>query len=64
MIAAVSLAVLVHGVTDVTVFWIQTGMFFLLLFSASGIQPAWRTIPRRLTVPELLPVPTAILKWQ
>ena len=34
------------------------------LFSASGIQPAWRTIPRRLTVPELLPVPTAILKWQ
>lgn len=64
LIAAVSLAVLVHGVTDVTVFWIQTGMFFLLLFSASGIQPAWRTIPRRLTVPELLPVPTAILKWQ
>lgn len=62
--AAVSLAVLVHGLTDVTVFWIQTGMFFLLLFSASGIQPAWRTIPRRLTVPELLPVPTAILKWQ
>lgn len=64
LIAAVSLAVLVHGLTDVTVFWIQTGMFFLLLFSASGIQPAWRTIPRRLTVPELLPVPTAILKWQ
>ena len=64
LIAAVSLAVLVHGLTDVTVFWIQTGMFFLLLFSASGIQPAWRTIPRRLTVPELLPVPTAILKWR
>ncbi len=38
--AAVALAVLVHGFTDVTVFWIQTGMFFLLLFSSTGIQPS------------------------
>lgn len=64
LIAAVTLAVLIHGLTDVTVFWIQTGMFFLLLFSASGIQPAWGTIPRRLPVTAMLPVPTTLLKWQ
>lgn len=62
LIAAVSLAVLVHGITDVTVFWIQTGMFFLILFSASGIQPAWRTIPRRLTVPGMLSMPSPFLR--
>lgn len=30
--------VLVHGMTDVTIFWTQTGMLFLFLFSASGIR--------------------------
>ena len=62
LIAAVSLAVLVHGITDVTVSWIQTGMFYLLLFSSSGIRPAWRTIPRRLTVPGMLSMPAPFLR--
>ena len=30
-------AVLVHGVTDVTVFWPQTGMFLLLLLSPLSV---------------------------
>lgn len=64
LIAAASLGVLIHGVTDVTVFWIQTGMFFLLLFSASGIQPARKKSPSRLPVTRVLPMPAAFLKWQ
>lgn len=34
---AVLSAVLVHGVTDVTVFWPQTGMLFLLLLSSLSV---------------------------
>lgn len=36
--ASVLTAVLVHGITDVTIFWIQTGMFFFILFSSMGIE--------------------------
>ena len=36
-IAATS-AVLVHGVTDTTLLWIQTGMLFLLLLAVSGFR--------------------------
>lgn len=31
-------AVLIHGCTDVTIFWIQTGMLFLLVYTSTGIQ--------------------------
>jgi len=30
-------AVLIHGATDVTIFWIQTGMLFFLIYTATGI---------------------------
>ncbi len=30
-------AVMIHGITDVTIFWIQTGMFFIMIFSSMGI---------------------------
>ena len=30
-------AVMVHGITDVTIFWIQTGLFFIMIFSSMGI---------------------------
>ena len=30
-------AVLIHGCTDVTIFWIQTGMLFLLVYTSTGI---------------------------
>ena len=31
-------AVLIHGCTDVTIFWVQTGMLFLLVYTSTGIQ--------------------------
>ncbi len=31
------LAILIHGINDVTILWIQTGMFWLLLLSGLGI---------------------------
>ena len=31
-------AVLIHGCTDVTIFWVQTGMLFLLVYTAIGIR--------------------------
>lgn len=34
---AVLLVTLVHGCTDVTISWTQTGMLFLIVFSATGI---------------------------
>ena len=37
LIVCFVLAVLVHGVLDHTINWIQTGMLFLMVFSASAI---------------------------
>lgn len=37
MILAAIVAVCVHGVTDFSIFWIQTGMLFLLILSANAI---------------------------
>ena len=31
-------AVLIHGCTDATIFWVQTGMLFLLVYTATGIK--------------------------
>lgn len=37
LVVAAFVAILIHGLTDVTIFWIQTSMLFLLLFSSTGI---------------------------
>ena len=37
LMAAAFISVLAHGVTDVTILWVQTGMLFMLLFSSTGI---------------------------
>lgn len=35
------ITILVHGMTDVTIFWIQTGMLFLLMYSSTGIHSSY-----------------------
>lgn len=40
--AAIFVSVLVHGLTDVTIFWIQTGAFFFLIVSCLGIDSAYQ----------------------
>ena len=55
LLTAAFTAVLVHGLTDVTVFWIQTGMLFLILFSSTGICADY--VESRLRLPRLLRLP-------
>lgn len=40
-------AVLIHGCTDVTIFWIQTGMLFLLVYTSTGIQNNAKSFTKR-----------------
>lgn len=40
-------AVLIHGCTDVTIFWIQTGMLFLLVYTSTGIQNNVKSFAQR-----------------
>jgi len=37
LIAAFILTVLIHGILDYTVYWVQTGMLFLIVLSASSM---------------------------
>jgi O-antigen ligase len=53
LLVALLVAVTVHGLTDVTIFWIQTGMLFLLIFSSTGIASEY--LERKLRLPSLLP---------
>ncbi|HEX2985758.1 MAG TPA: O-antigen ligase family protein [Caproiciproducens sp.] len=53
LVVAAFLAVLVHGLTDVTIFWIQTGMLFMLMFSSTGIGSEY--LERKLRLPSILP---------
>jgi O-antigen ligase len=46
--AAIFVSVLVHGLTDVTIFWIQTGAFFFLIISCLGIDSAYQNQPEYL----------------
>lgn len=46
-------AVLVHGLTDVTIVWIQTGLLFMLVFSSTGIGS--EHLEKKLRLPSLLP---------
>lgn len=38
LIIAFSLAIVVHGTTDLTFIWIQTGLFYALIFASIGIE--------------------------
>lgn len=40
-------AVLIHGCTDVTIFWIQTGMLFLLVYTSTGIHNNVKSVSHR-----------------
>ena len=35
---SLTIAVLIHGITDVTIFWIQTGLLFMLAYTGTGIR--------------------------
>lgn len=54
LVAAAFVAVIVHGFTDVTIFWNQTGMLFLLMFSSTGIHSAYTN--RNLHIPQGMPL--------
>lgn len=53
LLVAAIVAVGVHGMTDVTIFWVQTGMLFILMFSSTGIGSEY--LERKLRLPSLLP---------
>lgn len=38
LLAVLAFMTLIHGMTDVTVLWLQTGMFFLVVYSSIGIR--------------------------
>ncbi len=48
-------AVLVHGLTDVTILWVQTGLLFLVIVSSVGIGSAY--LEEDVMLPNLLPDP-------
>jgi O-antigen ligase len=54
LVAAALSAVLVHGVTDVTIVWIQTAMLFFLIASSVGIGSAY--LEERIRLPQLSPL--------
>lgn len=54
LVIAAAVAIAVHGLTDVTIFWIQTGMLFMLLFSSTGISSAYEN--KNLHVPQGMPL--------
>lgn len=53
LMAAAALAVFVHGLTDVTILWIQTGALFALIYSSTGIGS--RYVEKSVHIPSLLP---------
>ena len=53
LILSVLAAVLVHGVTDVTIFGIQTGPLFLLICTSMGVQAETKRTRRAAPVPSL-----------
>lgn len=48
LVAAIS-AVAIHGMTDVTILWIQTGMLFLLIYTSTGINSAYASRRERVS---------------
>ena len=53
LLTAAAAAVLVHGLTDVTILWIQTGALFALIYSSTGIASGY--VERSIRVRNLLP---------
>lgn len=53
LVVAAFMAIIIHGMTDVTILWIQTGMLFMLMFSSTGIGSEY--LERKLRLPSLLP---------
>lgn len=51
--AAVFAAVLIHGLTDVTIVWIQTGAFFFVIIASFGIQAD--ALKEKVHLPSLVP---------
>ncbi len=45
-------AIVIHGMTDVTIFWIQTAVLFLLAYSSTGIDSVY--MERRMLAPAYL----------
>lgn len=54
LVVACLVAIVVHGLTDVTIMWNQTGMLFFLIFSSTGIHSAYTN--RNLHVPQGTPL--------
>ena len=50
---AATMATAVHGLTDVTISWIQTGLLFILIFSSNGIGSEF--LENQLRLPSLVP---------
>lgn len=46
LILATSLAILVHSTTDLTFMWIQTGLFYCLIFASLGIEEKFLKIEK------------------
>ncbi|HHV31808.1 MAG TPA: O-antigen ligase family protein [Clostridiales bacterium] len=53
LVIAMLAAVAVHGMTDVTIYWIQTGMLFMLLFASTGIGA--ESFENEIRIPAILP---------
>lgn len=53
LFTAALVATAVHGMTDVTIFWIQTGLLFIFMFSAMGIGS--ECLESQLRLPSLVP---------
>ncbi|XOQ44096.1 MAG: O-antigen ligase family protein [Clostridium sp.] len=51
LLIAASTAVFVHGLTDVTILWIQTGMLFALIYASTGIGSSY--IEKSIRLPSL-----------
>lgn len=51
LLVAAGVAVVIHGMTDVTIFWIQTGMLFILMSSSTGIGSEYLERKLRLPIP-------------
>ena len=47
LLVAVGTAILIHGFTDVTIFWVQTALMFLLVFSSTGINSEYVSLHMR-----------------
>lgn len=53
LLTAAAAAILVHGLSDVTILWIQTAALFALIYSSTGIASGY--VEKGVRVPKLLP---------